>query len=231
MPLTPAKCTQCGASLQVDPSKDAAICEFCGTPFIVEKAIAQYATGNTPTAQALLDKAMQFLSLGEQQNFERFARQALDVDPLYIPARWALVEHASWYESLVNWTYNYFDGPPELSERRTMEKIGKRFAGLMQLCKLDPQNKEHYIQTMACKEVPALIQYYERERNEKYFARMQRKGSLTPDYAIGPPFAAGLRAVTEENLPGIADIFKREMAVELERLHPQLFGLVKEMFD
>ena len=39
MPLTPAKCTQCGAVLEVDNNKDAAICNFCGTPFIVEKAI------------------------------------------------------------------------------------------------------------------------------------------------------------------------------------------------
>ena len=39
MPLVAAKCTSCGAALTVDNSKDAAICEFCGTPFIVEKAI------------------------------------------------------------------------------------------------------------------------------------------------------------------------------------------------
>ena len=40
MPLVAAKCTNCGASLTVDNSKEAAICEFCGTSFIVEKAIA-----------------------------------------------------------------------------------------------------------------------------------------------------------------------------------------------
>ena len=42
MPLVPAKCTQCGASLQVDNSLDAAVCQFCNTPFIVEKAINNY---------------------------------------------------------------------------------------------------------------------------------------------------------------------------------------------
>ena len=42
MPLVPAKCTQCGANITVDDSKDAAICEFCGTAFITEKVINNY---------------------------------------------------------------------------------------------------------------------------------------------------------------------------------------------
>lgn len=39
MPLVNAKCTNCGADLQVDSEKDAMICEFCGSAFVVEKAI------------------------------------------------------------------------------------------------------------------------------------------------------------------------------------------------
>jgi len=50
MPLIPAKCTNCGASLQVDNTKDAAICEYCGSAFIVEKAINYYNTTNQITA-------------------------------------------------------------------------------------------------------------------------------------------------------------------------------------
>lgn len=42
MPLVNAKCTNCGSNLQVDNTKDAAICEFCGSAFIVEKAINNY---------------------------------------------------------------------------------------------------------------------------------------------------------------------------------------------
>ncbi len=41
MPLTKAQCTNCGHALEVDPAKDAAICPYCGTPYIVEKAIQQ----------------------------------------------------------------------------------------------------------------------------------------------------------------------------------------------
>ncbi len=47
MPIIPAKCTSCGASLNVDSTKDASICEYCRTPFIVEKAINNYNISNT----------------------------------------------------------------------------------------------------------------------------------------------------------------------------------------
>ena len=46
MPIIPANCTNCGASLDVDNTKDAAICPHCGSAFIVEKAINNYNTTN-----------------------------------------------------------------------------------------------------------------------------------------------------------------------------------------
>ena len=46
MPLVPCKCTNCGANLQVDNTKDAAVCEFCGSAFVVEKAINNYNVTN-----------------------------------------------------------------------------------------------------------------------------------------------------------------------------------------
>lgn len=42
MGLVEAKCTSCGAQLKVESLKDAAICQYCNTPFIVEKAIQYY---------------------------------------------------------------------------------------------------------------------------------------------------------------------------------------------
>ena len=42
MPLVDAKCTNCGSILKVESSKEAAICEYCGSAFIVEKAINNY---------------------------------------------------------------------------------------------------------------------------------------------------------------------------------------------
>jgi len=40
--LVPAICTQCGAKLEVDPTKDAAVCQYCNTPFVVQKAVENY---------------------------------------------------------------------------------------------------------------------------------------------------------------------------------------------
>ena len=44
--LVPAVCTQCGGQLEVDPTQEAAVCKYCGTPFIVEKAIQNYSIQN-----------------------------------------------------------------------------------------------------------------------------------------------------------------------------------------
>ena len=42
MPLVNAKCTNCGAPLQVDNSHEAAVCPYCNSAYIVEKAIQNY---------------------------------------------------------------------------------------------------------------------------------------------------------------------------------------------
>ena len=42
MPLVPAKCPNCGGQLEVDNSKEAAVCPCCGQPYIVEKAVQNY---------------------------------------------------------------------------------------------------------------------------------------------------------------------------------------------
>ena len=40
--IVPASCTQCGGTVEVDPKTEKAVCPFCGTSFIVEKAIYNY---------------------------------------------------------------------------------------------------------------------------------------------------------------------------------------------
>ncbi|MCL2546364.1 MAG: hypothetical protein FWE06_04115 [Oscillospiraceae bacterium] len=53
MPLVAAKCESCGANLEVNPAQDSAICNFCGTQFIVEKAVSLYNTTNNITASTV----------------------------------------------------------------------------------------------------------------------------------------------------------------------------------
>ena len=47
MSLVKAQCSNCNGILEVDNGKDAAICPFCGTPYIVEKAINNFNISNT----------------------------------------------------------------------------------------------------------------------------------------------------------------------------------------
>ena len=44
MSLTKAQCPNCSGLLEVDASKEVAVCPFCNTPYIVEKAINNYTT-------------------------------------------------------------------------------------------------------------------------------------------------------------------------------------------
>lgn len=53
MPLVPAICTQCGALLEVDSLKEAAVCSHCNTPFVTEKAIHNYNVSNVTQIQNL----------------------------------------------------------------------------------------------------------------------------------------------------------------------------------
>lgn len=53
MPLVNAKCTNCGATLTVDNNKDAAICQYCNSAFIIEKAINNYNITNNINANVV----------------------------------------------------------------------------------------------------------------------------------------------------------------------------------
>ena len=44
MSLVAAKCTSCGANIEVNPTSEAGICKYCGSPFITQKAIVNYNT-------------------------------------------------------------------------------------------------------------------------------------------------------------------------------------------
>ena len=53
MPLVLAKCPNCGATLQVDNTKDAAICQHCSSAYVVEKAINHYTVTNHIVAESV----------------------------------------------------------------------------------------------------------------------------------------------------------------------------------
>lgn len=92
MPFVPAKCTQCGANITVDDSKEAAICEFCGTAFVTEKAINNYhITNNVNISNAtinvtgasidnLLLRAEQYEEQGDYEKAKEYCNRVLDID-------------------------------------------------------------------------------------------------------------------------------------------------------
>lgn len=92
MPLVPAKCTQCGANIQVDDTKEAGICDYCGTAFITEKVVNNYAiTNNIQISNAtitvaganidnLLLRAEQYEKVGDRQKALEYYNKVLDID-------------------------------------------------------------------------------------------------------------------------------------------------------
>ncbi|MBQ3129218.1 MAG: leucine-rich repeat domain-containing protein [Clostridia bacterium] len=52
MPLIPLDCPSCGANLTVDSNKDAAICEYCGKPYVVKDAIVHNYINNVTNITA-----------------------------------------------------------------------------------------------------------------------------------------------------------------------------------
>jgi len=48
-----AKCTSCGANIEIDETKDAGICQYCNSPYSTEKAIKNYNNSTTNNAQVI----------------------------------------------------------------------------------------------------------------------------------------------------------------------------------
>lgn len=94
MPLVAAKCTQCGANIEVDNTKEAGICRYCGTAFITEKAINNYntyITNNNNFAGAninvvggnvdnLIELAKNALEISNEKDVVKYCEKALEIN-------------------------------------------------------------------------------------------------------------------------------------------------------
>ncbi len=102
--MIPGICTQCGATIEVDNSKETAFCPYCGTKFITETAINNYSVQNATvqhvdniniyhgkTAESITERAFIALSDGEFEQANNNFLEALNIDPHNWSAYWGLV--------------------------------------------------------------------------------------------------------------------------------------------
>ncbi len=108
MPIVPAKCTNCGAPLQVDSGKKAAVCPYCNEAYIVEEAINNYnyVTYQTTNiahadvvqvsddhgAQASIAAGKKFLELKEYDNAKLAFMEASNLAPQDYQGWWGQVQ-------------------------------------------------------------------------------------------------------------------------------------------
>ena len=105
--LVAAKCTNCGGSLTVNPNLEAAICPFCNTPYIVEKAISNYRITNNyigtqiniegVSSGNLIELAESALKAGNFSEAMSYADRALETDPSDIKG-WIVKIKAAGYD-------------------------------------------------------------------------------------------------------------------------------------
>ena len=121
MGFVPARCTQCGASIKVDESKDAGICEYCGTPFVTEKVINNYNTtinhnyaGATINIvggdkENLLKLAETSFDSGKKEEALDYVNRALELDAKLVRAwlfKTKIIAHTSVYLDTVDKVFN-----------------------------------------------------------------------------------------------------------------------------
>lgn len=104
MGFVAAKCTQCGANIKVDESKDSGICSHCNTVFVMEKVINNYNSivnnnhnnrGATIVGdnelKKLLDAAKGFERLGQIENAYKTYMRIAQEYPQKFDGWWGLI--------------------------------------------------------------------------------------------------------------------------------------------
>lgn len=108
-----AKCTECGANIEVDDTKEAGICKYCGTAFVTENAINNYntyVTNNFAGANInvvggdiknLLDIAKTSLKGSNGNEAFEYANKALEIESNYYEA-WIIKMKALEYMGMIS---------------------------------------------------------------------------------------------------------------------------------
>ena len=113
MPLVPAKCTNCGASLQIDNTQQAAICPYCHSAYVVEQAINNYnynvIVKDESSIDAKVENATTFLKVfKEYEKARQIFVSITDVKSSDYRGWWGLVQVDTREFTVVNCTRTQF---------------------------------------------------------------------------------------------------------------------------
>lgn len=113
MPLVPAKCTNCGASLQIDNTQQAAICPYCHSAYVVQQAINNYnynvIVKDESSIDAKVENATTFLKVfKEYEKARQIFVSITDVKSSDYRGWWGLVQVDTREFTVVNFTRTQF---------------------------------------------------------------------------------------------------------------------------
>lgn len=150
MPLVEAKCTNCAGVLKVDDSKETAICPYCGSAYIVEKAIYNYNITNNINVtdsivnvyveqsfdtEGFISRAKQAMKFGQYKEAEELFRKVLDNEPRNASASMGLMLCIMIPACLV-WEKEVFIRVPDSNDNQYTSYLKGTHAEYMEVCSI-----------------------------------------------------------------------------------------------
>lgn len=131
MPLVQAKCENCDGILQVDSSKKAAICPYCGTPYVVQDAINNYTThiehlhadvvnvNSDTSAKARLDAAEAFMKLHKYREAWKAFEDVCSLTPQ---------DYRGWWGKIRVYTEDF---TLQIENKSTLDEVSKLYQAVL----------------------------------------------------------------------------------------------------
>ncbi len=167
MGLIPAKCTQCGGNIKVDDTKEAGVCEFCGTEFIMEKVVNYYqiSAGNVIVdsdninrsnydIEAALKTVDKFMTSKLYNDAEELIKQIIQNAPYDYRGWWQMAllayhQKGYWFDNNKNYekALGLANDPERLKAYRDKEfnRIWEEGRDIVTFCENPNKNKLHKI--------------------------------------------------------------------------------------
>ena len=138
MALVKAICTHCGGVLDVDNEKDAWVCKYCNTPFIVEKAVNIYNTNTTVKAEhvdyyggkasmeELIQRADAYSTLNEQAKLRKTYEEMIEGYPARYEGYWGMITCET--NDFTNYNQTDYRAKERFNKITKLMKLCKQFA-------------------------------------------------------------------------------------------------------